>query len=403
VKLWSEDLAEVGYRLAYAGKWHVSMEKSPKDYGWEELFAVGGGRRKPIRNREYGRGWKRYTDWAEQPEATERGEGQILRPGYSLYTMYGTREEGNPPDERSVAETVRVLPKLAASGDPWVAYVSCQGPHDPYFVPQRFIDLYNLDEVPLPPNFSDTLEDKPRLYRRMRRMRWGQLSERETRDAIRHFWAYCSYLDDLFGKVLSALDATGQADNTLVLYCSDHGDYCGDHGLFSKGIPCFRGAYHVPAVMRWPSGIKNPNRRVDEFVSVADIAPTFLELAGVQTDRYFTGMSLVPFLRAEKPSEWRDEIHTQCDGVELYVTQRSVMTKEYKYVFNGFDEDELYDLTKDPHEMHNLADDPEYDAIKREMCGRLWRFARKEKDRTHSSYITVGIAPYGPADAFREK
>ena len=76
--------------------------------------------------------------------------------------------------------------------------------------------------------------------------RFGQLSEREVRDGIRHFWAYCTYLDELFGQLLAALDATGQRENTLVLYTSDHGDYCGEHGLFAKGIPCFQGAYRVP-------------------------------------------------------------------------------------------------------------------------------------------------------------
>ena len=115
----------------------------------------------------------------------------------------------------------------------------------------------------------------------MRETRFGQLSEREVRDGIRHFWAYCTYLDDLFGQLLAALDATGQRDNTLVLYTSDHGDYCGEHGLFAKGIPCFQGAYRVPAVIRWPAGIVNPGRRVDAFVSLADFGPTFLEVAGV--------------------------------------------------------------------------------------------------------------------------
>ena len=396
VKLFSEDLVEAGYRLAYAGKWHVSTEKSPKDYGWQELFVTG------HKAGPWSAGWKRYIELAKQPEVTERGEGQILRRGYSPAIVYETREEGNVADERSVAEIIAVLPELAGSGRPWAAFVGCQGPHDPYRVPQRFIDLYDLDDVALPENFGDTLADKPRLYQRMRRMLWGQLSEREVREGIRHFWAYCSYLDDLFGKCLAALDATGQADQTLVLYCSDHGDYCGEHGLFAKGIPCFRGAYHVPAVMRWPAGIKDPGRRVDEFVSGADFAPTFIELAGRKVDRELSGRSLVPFLKGQTPGDWRDEIGTQCDGVELYVTQRSIMTKDYKYVFNGFDEDELYDLTKDPHEMHNVAGDPAYEAVKRQMCRRLWRFAYREKDRTHCSYITVGLAPYGPADAFRE-
>ncbi len=407
VRLWSEDLADADYRLAFAGKWHVSMEKSPADCGWEELFATACAKqykrieaesRKPRAS-----GWDKYKVIAEQPEDTTRGEGQILRKGYATYTQYGTREEGNVDDERTVSEIVNILPDLASSGRPWGAFVGCQGPHDPYYAPQRFIDMNELENVPLPENFGDTMADKPRLYQRMRRMLWGQLSEREYREAIRHFWAYCSYLDDLFGKVLAALEETGQADDTLVLYCSDHGDYCGEHGLFSKGIPCFRGAYNVPAVMRFPKGIQGAPRRVDEFVSLADFAPTFLELAGVETDREFTGRSLVPLLRGETPEDWRDEMQFQCDGVELFVTQRAVMTKQYKYVFNGFDEDELYDLTKDPHEMHNVAGDPGYDQIKREMCGRLWRFAAEQKDRVHCSYITTGIAPYGPADAFREQ
>jgi len=407
VRLWSEDLAEAGYRLAWAGKWHVSMIKSPKDYGWEQLFATACRGAKSLQKPKGPRlrgGWERYMDLAKiLPENPSRGEGQIIRPGYGTYTQYGTREEGNLDDERTVAEIVKILPELASSGRPWVAFVGCQGPHDPYLVPQRFIDMNDLENVPLPPNYGDTMVDKPRLYQRMRRQLWDQLSEREVREAIRHFWAYCSYLDELFGKVLAALDATGQADDTLVLYCSDHGDYCGEHGLFSKGIPCFRGAYHVPAVIRWPNGVVRPGRRVEQFVSLADFAPTFLELAGVKTDRYFTGRSLVPFLRDETPEDWRDEIHFQCDGTELFVTQRAVMTKEYKYVFNGFDEDELYDLTKDPHETHNLAADPAYEGVKREMCRRLWRFAAKEKDRVHCSYITVGLAPYGPADAFRDE
>jgi arylsulfatase A-like enzyme len=248
------------------------------------------------------------------------------------------------------------------------------------------------------------MADKPAIYRRMRDMRFGQLSQREVREGIRHFWAYCTYLDDLFGRLLVQLEQIGQADNTLVLYCSDHGDYCGEHGLFAKGIPCFNGAYQVPAVVRWPKGIANPGRRVDDFVSLADFAPTFIELAaepGAATDRHFAGASLVPFLRDKRPPAWRDAIHTQCNGVELYYTQRSVMTRDFKYVFNGFDRDELYDLRADADELRNVADDPAYAQVVREMCRRMWRFAYREDDSAINPYITVGLAPYGPAEAFR--
>ena len=395
VRLFSEDLAEAGYRLAYSGKWHVSAQSRPDKFGWEILH--GGG----IGFEDVDERWGEFRTLAETPEPTERGEGEILRPGYSLYRAYGTRETDGGHDDQATEAAIKALPGLAAGEAPWAMFVGLIGPHDPYVVPRKYLDMYDLDDVPLPPSYADDLADKPGIYRRMRRMRWGQLTEREVREAIRHFWAYCTYLDDKFGQILAALEATGQADDTLVLYCSDHGDYCGDHGLFCKGIPSFRGAYHVPAVVRWPAGVAGGGRREDAFVSLADFAPTFTELAGIAPQPHLTGRSLLPLLRGQTPADWRDAIFTQCDGVEMYYTQRIAQTRDWKYVFNGFDEDELYDLRNDPHEMRNLAREPGHDEVIRDMCRRLWQFACGEKDTAINPYITVALAPYGPAEAFR--
>jgi arylsulfatase A-like enzyme len=155
--------------------------------------------------------------------------------------------------------------------------------------------------------------------------------------------------------------------------------------------------------MRWPAGIANPGRRVEDLISLADFAPTFLDLAGIETDRYFTGASLSPFLRDEEPESWREEICTQCNGVENYFTQRSIMTKDFKYVYNGFDYDELYDLRIDPHEMVNVQADPNYADIKRDLIQRLWRFAYQEQDTLGSSglYIMISTAAYGPMEGLR--
>jgi len=397
VRTWGEDLAEGGYRMKWSGKWHVSIDETPADRGWEELFVSG---HKP---NEHGPTWDHFREIAARGEPAERGEGEILRPGYGTYRMYGsTGETTNAHDDRVVELAVEAIGELGSSDDPWAVFAGAIGPHDPYNVPDRYLDMYDLDDIALPASYADALDDKPRVYRRMRNMRWDQLSEREIREGIRHFRAYCTYLDEVFGKLLTALDATGQADNTLVLYCSDHGDYCGEHGLFAKGIPCFRGAYHVPAVIRWPAGVVNPNRRSDAFVSLADFAPTFAELAGKTPDPALTGRSLAPILRDETPPDWRDEIHTQCDGVEMYYTQRSVRTRSHKYVFNGFDDDELYDLAADPDEMTNLAADPAMASVKRDLVSRMWRFAHREDDTATNSYITVGLAPQGPAEAFRQ-
>ncbi|MHC4914647.1 MAG: sulfatase-like hydrolase/transferase [Planctomycetota bacterium] len=397
VRLWSEDLAAAGYRMHFAGKWHVSAEESPADRGWTEHDPSA------VKPYAHGRGWTLFEEFASNPDPAARGEGEILVPGWRAdgrYRLYGTRD-GTPHDERVRDHAVRLIRECSGGDSPWCIYAGFTGPHDPYFVPQKYLATHRLEDVPLPANYSDEMTDKPRVYGRMRRARFGQLSEREVREGIRHFWAYCSYLDDLFGEILAALEESGEAEDTLVLYCSDHGDYCGEHGLFCKGIPCFRGAYNVPAVVRWPRGLASPGRRVDEFVSLADFAPTFLGLAGVEADREFTGASLAPFLRDEEPKSWRDAVFTQCNGVELYFTQRSVTTREHKYVYNGFDDDELYDLVRDPGETVNLAADPACAEVKRRLCGRIWDFARRAGDAPGSPYITVGLAPYGPAEGFR--
>lgn len=396
VRLWCEDLAEAGYALDFIGKWHVSVEKSPVDYGWKEHFVSA------AKGTHHGARWGDYQRIASSQSETERQPGQILRPGYGNYTLYGSGDNypGLQHDETVVNTALKVLGEKKHSSTPWIMFVGLIGPHDPYIVPQKYLDLYDLADIRLPTSYFDLMQDKPRIYQRLRNTRFGQLSELEIRDAIRHFYAYCSYLDAMFGRILVGLEATGQSENTLVVYCSDHGDYCGEHGLFAKGIPCFQGAYRVPLVMRWPNGIENPGRRETAFVSLADVGPTFLDAVGIMPANVM-GKSLMPFLEGAKPGEWREEMHTQCNGVELYYSQRSVMTEDYKYVYNGFDDDELYDLYNDPDEMYNKIHDPALEAVRKEYCQRMWRFAYENQDEgLLNNYITVGLAPFGLAGIF---
>ncbi|MEE4194281.1 MAG: sulfatase-like hydrolase/transferase [Anaerolineae bacterium] len=395
VRLWSEDLAEAGFQQHYVGKWHVSITQTPKDVGWKEYTVSGTG------FEHHGMRWDQYKELAKQPEKTERAEGEILRQGYPDNKLYWTsKRKDHTHDERVLEETLAILHSLEDSDQPWVVYSGFIGPHDPYIAPQEFLDLYDIEDIQLPESYADELEDKPRVVQRMREQIFGQLTPYEYRQAIRHFYAYCSYLDDCFGQILEALEATGQAEDTIVIYTSDHGDYAGEHGLFAKGIPCYQGAYHIPVVIRWPNGLEQPDRLEDAFVSLADFAPTFLDLVGIKTDRHFAGQSLMPYIKGSVPEKWRDAIFTQCNGVEQYYTQRSVMTKEWKYVFNGFDQDELYHLTEDPEEMHNLSNDPAYRDTIKMLCRKMWQFAYENDDALINPYITVGLAPFGPAEAF---
>lgn len=400
----AETLQAAGYRMAYAGKWHVSDMEDPSDRGWEQLEITAG------KGSFHHRSIAQWRSQAEQPEPDgPRVRGQILRPGWGHFQLYRSYPTDGPKgyedhaDYRVVRSAVEKLPELAAGDAPWFLYVGPVGPHDPFIVPERFVRMYDPDSIPLPESYSDMLEDKPRVYRRMRRQYWGQLSEDEVRESIQHYWGYCTMEDAMFGEVLAALEATGQADRTLVLRMSDHGDYCGAHGLYLKGVPAFREAYQIATVARWPEGIARPGREVDEFVTLADFAPTFMELAGAPVPVGLTGRSLAPFFQGKTPPDWPDAFYTQFNGVELYYSQRVVATKRHKYVYNGFDDDEVYDLERDPHEMTNVSERPEYQAAKRDLVRRMWRFAGREDDIIFNPYPTVALAPWGPADALREE
>jgi arylsulfatase A-like enzyme len=285
--------------------------------------------------------------------------------------------------------------------------------------------MYKPESIELPANFRDTMDDKPRVYQRMRYEYFAQLSDAEVKQCIAHYWARLSMQDALFGTMLKTLEETGQADNTIVLYISDHGDYAGAHGLWAKGIPSFDEGYNIPCIMRWPKHAP-AGRHVDAFVSTTDLAPTILEAAGATPQAPMSGMSLMPWLTGETPAEWRDEVCSQMNGVEVYYTQRIVRTKTHKYVYNCFDYDELYDLKADPHEMVNLAFPDlarrkaevqrgqgmahdsvpwpqlpgQLEDVRRDLVARMWKFALEHNDQIFNAYLTVAFAPYGPGLAY---
>lgn len=430
-KYFPQYLRRAGYELDYSGKWHVGRDLTPQDAGWTNTYSEHATKPKPYvpgKTRQ-DKFWSKAK--AELSQTGPRKPGEVFRPGWGNAQLYKTlhSQDSNPfealeGDYKPVLAGVDKLKRLASGGKPWALMVSNSGSHDPYNAPQHFVDMYDPKSVELPPNFRDTLGDKPRIYQRMRYQYWAQLSDDEVRQSILHYWAKTTMQDALFGLLLDALDKTGQAENTIVIYVSDHGDYAGAHGLWAKGVPSFREGYNIPTVIRWPRGIAHPGRQTDAFVSTTDFAPTFLEAAGIPSSEYqMSGKSLLPWLRGETPTIWRDALFFQLNGVELYYTQRIVMTKEHKYVYNGFDYDELYDLQQDPHEMVNLAfpqvkrareiveqgkgygngNDVAWpvlpsalDSVRRDLLQKMWKFGQEHKDQIFNPYITVAMAPYGP-------
>lgn len=424
---WAQWMRDAGYTMGYAGKLHVGRDVTPETCGFENWSALeqdhlqSNQARKPEQ-------WQRARQ--EKSDPAGRRDGEILRPDWTNLQLYKTLPDKGEKgyegltDYHVVQAGIAGIKRAAAAGKPWCAMISNGGAHDPYNVPKKFVDMYDPAKIGLPASYSDLLEDKPRVYQRQRYEYWSQLSDAESRDALRHYYAKCTMQDAMFGEILAALEETGQAATTIVIYVSDHGDYHAAHGLWMKGVPSFREAYHIPAIIRWPQGISHPGRQVDAFVEQVDWGPTLLEACGIPAKKKLSGASLMPWLKGETPANWRNAVFSQMNGVELYYTQRIVMTKDWKYVYNGFDYDELYDLRNDPLEMRNLAFPhheekqaqiragkglpkngkipwpqltPEGEAARRDLLRQMWSFAAEHHDIITNSYGTVALAPIGPA------
>jgi arylsulfatase A-like enzyme len=399
VRLFSEVLKEADYNLSYVGKWHVSGVRDPTDFGWEN----------PLGDEQQ---WMIYAPdleerqrlWEElragryrSPLADVPGGVWADWPGWPKFSLYGTRP-GTLEDMWDYQRTqaaIGEIRRLASQPEPWVLYVGLTEIHDPYFPVEPYASMYDARDVPLPGNYHDTMEDKPGVYRRMRQQLWSQFTEEQVREAIAAYWGLCTMTDDLMGMMLDTLEEAGVAEDTLVLFCSDHGDQVGGHGLFMKGIHPFEESYRVPISVRWPRVIE-PGSICSEFVTLCDFAPTFCELVGAEPLEGTAGRSLLPLFEGTVPNDWPQTFFGQFCGTEYFYTQRIVSDKRYKYVFNAFDFDELYDLESDPHEMVNLDRNPEYEGVKRRLVGEMWEWVERSQDIINHPYPTVELVPYGP-------
>ncbi len=398
VTLFPKVLSDNGYKTIFSGKWHVSGVKGPEEHGFDKVLheiTTNYGRS------NYDSYIQRYNDWTElycKNELIDNGNeekmsGRIIKEGYPHFEIFGIDE--NPFGDKISVEKACYELKNYKDEDPFFLYVGPIGPHDPYKVPSEFLKLYENENISLPENFEDEMVDKPALYRRTREQ--FALSKEEHIETLRHYLAFISYEDFLFGKLIDTLKEQNLYENTIIIFTTDHGDYAGSHGLWAKGLPCFKEAYNIVAAIGG-KGI-TPNI-VDDFVSITDFAPTILELAEVENPIIMSGKSLVPYLKNEVPVDKREFICTQTNGNEVYGIQRAVFDKKWKYVYNSFDYDELYDLENDPLEMKNIASNPENSEIIKEMCKKMWQFAFDTKDNCTCGYIMVRLAPYGPGIIF---
>lgn len=310
------------------------------------------------------------------------------------------REHVGPPERRAPHTWHSALP-VAWHNSTWVAdrtinvlnrrrerpfclWASIPDPHTPFDCPVPWSLLHPPAEVDLPRHWTRDLERRPWWHAasldgvpnladpklraiRTNNSRAPELTEAQLREITANYYGMIALADHCIGRILTELHRLGEAENTVVVFAADHGDWLGDHGLLLKGPMPYEGLLRVPCIMRGP-GIE-AGARLAAPVSTLDLPATFLDIAGVERPAHWHSRSLLPVLRGEEArdfaySEW-DLSDSRC-GVALDL--RTVRTARDKLTLEmNSGTGEMYDLLRDPDEMENVADHPACAARRAEL------------------------------------
>ncbi len=294
-------------------------------------------------------------------------------PGSSNEVQYRNADHihsGKHSSELCADAAVSFLQNEIRQDSPFLLYVSFLAPHDPRTMPKSSRDLYHPDSIPLPANFmgahpfdngelkirDEQLEDWPRTPQAVRRH-------------IAEYYAMISHLDSEIGRILDALENSGEADNTVVVLAGDNGLAVGQHGLMGKQS-LYEHSVHVPLIFAGP-GVPVGERR-QTLCYLHDMFPTLCELCNVPVPRSVEGQSLVPALNNDPDDNARNVLH-----FAYRHSQRAVRDERYKLIECVVEDDhntQLFDLENDPAETDNLAFLPEYADIVQRLRQELRRW-----------------------------
>jgi len=394
-----ELLDDPSYRTAYMGKWHLGDELFAQ-HGFETWVSIEDGY-----NRFFSEGKDRDARSSYHHWLIEKG----YPPSHPDRNLFSRTYAASLPLEHS--KTVFLREKACQfleehQDEPFILYVNYLEPHMPFTGPLD--SLYPPDEVPLPENFDDPLDESEplryRLYREYCMEAYGSSGE-EIRQLIARYWGLVSQVDRSVGAILDKLDSLGLTENTIVVFTSDHGDMMGAHHLVEKQV-MFEESVRVPLLIRVPT-LSVDQVMIRRNISQIDLVPTLLDLMGKSVPGYLQGKSLVPLLKGEEPPE--EDVFIQWNPYDFYMrwvkedtrlatedeireavssrTRTVVSPEGWKLCLRDSDLPQLYNLKEDPLETTNLYPDPSNRQIIRSLAERIHRWQQQTGDT-----VTVGAS-----------
>ncbi len=346
-KTFPELLKEGGYETAFIGKWHNN------DLGRN-------------RNFDYTFGFK--------------GQGRYYNPVIA---------ENNGPDIEYEGHVTDILADKAIEylkkdhTRPFCLLVWFKAPHRSFQPAERFKKLYQDVEIPKPENFNDDYAGRPDAVKNAN-MKIGEFADvPDYQTFVKDYYRCLAGVDENVGRVLDALKRQGLENDTAVVYAGDNGFFIGEHHFFDKRF-MYEESIRVPLLVSYPRMIK-AGTVASQMILNVDIAPTFLDMAGMDvSSEHLDGKSFKSLLQ-RKRINWRDDFlyeYYEYPGPHSGRKNRGIRTERWKFIhfFEEPQEYELYDLKNDPHEMKNLINDPNYHAVVSQLSIRMTELRKELKD-----------------------
>ena len=408
----NEDFAAAGYRTALIGKAHfqplTSTEKYPsleaypilqdqafwkhydgKFYGFDHVELARNHTNEAHVGQHYAlwleeKGCKNWRDYFVAPTGTMDKQKELV---------WDIPEEFHY-DNWIAERTNAMLSQYKENGEAFCLWADFFDPHPPYLVPEPWASMYDPEKITVPeklaedeglssPFYAMTQEDHPdaSAYNPSGFLLHGVHSHKHDREHLKKqvavYYGMVSMMDHYIGKILDHLDELGLADNTVVIFTTDHGHYYGHHGLIAKGPFHYEDAIRVPMIVRCP-GAKHPGTVSAAIQSELDLPCTMLDLCGIERPDGIGGISQKAVWMGETDAVRHHaicEFNHERDAVNL----RTLVNDRYKItVYQNLSCGELFDLQEDPKELHNLWDKPEAQLIKLSL---LQEFVQAEMEQ----------------------
>ncbi len=342
---WPESFAKQGYTTFFTGKWHNQAASALRVFQRGKSIFLGG----------MGHPYKLQV--------------QDISPEHTFGEKHANGEHSV---QRFADAAIEFIGGQAAKG-PFLCYVPLTLPHDPRVAPPAYHERYKPESIPLPANYlpQHPFNNGDLTVRDEQLAPWPRTPE-VVRKHLADYYAAIEFVDTQVGRILDALRESGQYDDTLIVFASDHGLAIGSHGLFGKQS-LYDHSMHSPLIMAGPGIPKD--KRSDALCYLFDIFPTLGDLAGVPAPEGNEGLSLAPVLDGRKSST-RDSIYTTYAKV-----QRAVRDDRWKLiVYPNLHKSQLFDLKADPAETRDLAGDPSYHGEIERLTALLKDWQRKVDD-----------------------